>query len=264
MAYAMGYRSIAALRLDKKINQVNFRMRNRIFALAVVSFLLMVSLSQAQQKEQPKEDLKLVQFQMAILKMGPKWDATKEADRNSILTQHRMNVVSMLNSGKAVIAGPFGDHTGIAGILVLRSTAPEEAKTWVDSDPAVKAGLFVAEMHPWWSEDIFKKASMPLKMNTVYVGFLKKGPNRKEGDGNNPEVQQLQKDHLANINLLAEMKKLVAAGPFGDNGELRGLFVFRVGSLKEAEELAATDPMIKIDRLRLELHPWNVPDGVIP
>jgi uncharacterized protein YciI len=239
-------------------------MKNRIFALAVASFLLMVSLSHAQQKEQPKEEHKLVQFQMAILKKGPKWDATKEQDRNAIMKQHLGNVISMLNSGKAVIAGPFGDNTGPAGIFILRSTAADEAKAWVDNDPAVKAGLFVAEMHPWWSEDIFKKASMPLKMNTVYLGFLKKGPNRKEGDGNNPEVQQLQKDHLANINRLAEMKKLVAAGPFGDNGELRGLFVFRVGSLKEAEELAATDPMIKIDRLRLELHPWNVPEGVLP
>jgi uncharacterized protein YciI len=98
----------------------------------------------------------------------------------------------------------------------------------------------------------------------VYFGFLKRGPNRKEGDGETPEVQELQKAHIANINRLAETKKLVVAGPFGDDGDLRGIFVFRVGSLKEAEELAATDPMIKIDRLRLELHPWNVPDGVIP
>jgi uncharacterized protein YciI len=235
-------------------------MKHRIFALAVVSFLLMVSLSFAQQKE----DLKLVQFQMAILKMGPKWEATKEADRNAILKQHLSNVVSLLDSGKAIIAGPLGDDTGPAGIFILRATGAAEAKAWVDNDPAVKAGLFVAEMHPWWSEDIFKKAVLPLKMYTVYLGFLKKGPNRKDGDANDPEVQQLQKAHLANINRLAETKKLVMAGPFGDDGELRGLFVFRVSSMKEAEDLAQTDPMIKIDRLRLELHPWNVPEGVIP
>ena len=237
-------------------------MKHRIFGLALVgvSLLLMVSLSFAQQKE----DHKLVQFQMAILKMGPKWETTKEADRNAILKQHLGNVVSLLDSGKAIIAGPFGDHTGPAGIFIFRSNGAEEAKAWVDNDPAVKAGLFIAEMHPWWSEDIFKKAVIPLKMTTVYLGFLKKGPNRKDGDANNPEVQQLQKAHLANINRLAETKKLVMAGPFGDDGELRGLFVFRVGSMKEAEDLSRTDPMIKIDRLRLELHPWNVPEGVIP
>ena len=205
----------------------------------------------------------MVQFQMALLKSGPKWSATKEDERNAILKQHLAYVLSLLDSGKAVIAGPIGGETDLAGIYILRASATD-AKNWVESDPAVKAGLFTSEMHPWWSEDLFKKASAPLKMNTVYLGFLKRGPNRKEGDGSTPEVQELQKAHIANIIRLAETKKLVMAGPFGDNGDLRGIFVFRVGSLKEAQELAATDPMIKIDRLRLELHPWNVPEGIIP
>ena len=234
-------------------------MKNRVFAAVLVSTLATISLS-----AQPKEEHKLVQFQMAILKKGPKWEATKEADRNSIFKEHLGNVISLLTSGKATAAGPFGDDTDLAGIFILRAASSDEAKTWVDADPAVKAGLLVAEIHPWWSEDIFKKAVMPLKMNTVYFGFLKKGPNRKEGDGNNPEIQELQKAHIQNINRLAETRKLVVAGPFGDDGELRGIFVFRVGSMKEAEELAATDPMIKIDRLRLELHPWKVPEGVLP
>jgi uncharacterized protein YciI len=210
------------------------------------------------------QEHKMVQFQMAILKKGPKWDATGETERNQILHQHLRNVIALLQSGKAVAAGPFGDHSDLAGIFILRAASAEEAKTWVAADPAVKAELMVAEMHPWLSEDIFGKANMPLDMKTVYFGFLKKGPNRKEGDDKVPEVQELQKAHLANINRLAETKKLVMAGPFGDDGELRGVFVFRVESLKEAQELAATDPMIKIDRLRIELHPWQVPAGVIP
>ena len=208
---------------------------------------------------------KLVQFQMAIMKKGPNWDSTKPEDRNTIVQQHLKNVLALLDSGKAVIVGPFNDETELSGIFILRSTSADEAKSWIAADPAVKAGFMVAEMHPWWSEDIFKKANTsPLKMETVYFGFLKPGPNRKPGDGDTPEVQELQKAHMANINRLAETKKLVMAGPFGDDGDYRGIFVFRVGSLKEAQELAATDPMIKIDRLRLDLHPWNVPVGVIP
>jgi uncharacterized protein YciI len=201
---------------------------------------------------------------MALLKAGPKWASTSEADRGPILKQHVDNVMSMLDSGKAVIAGPMADETGLAGVFILRAASAEEARGWLDADPAVKAGLFTSEMHPWWSEDIFKKASKPLTMDTVYLGFLKRGPNRKPGDGNTPEIQELQKAHIANINRLAELKKLVMAGPFGDDGDMRGIFVFRVGSIKEAEELAATDPMIKINRLRLELHPWKVPSGIIP
>jgi uncharacterized protein YciI len=224
--------------------------------------LLLASISSGQQKEEPQH--KLVQFHMALLRTGPKWATTTEQARKPILQQHFANVMSMLESGKAVIAGPIDGDTGLAGIFILRASSVEEAKNWVESDPAVKAGLFVHEMHPWWSEDIFQKANSPLKMETVYLGFLKRGPNRKEGDGKTPEVQQLQKDHLANINRLAAMKKLVMAGPFGDNGDMRGIFVFRVASMKEAEDLTATDPMIKIDRLRLELHDWKVPAGVIP
>lgn len=201
---------------------------------------------------------------MALIKKGPKWDETAEPRRNQILQEHFGNVISMLDTGKAVIAGPMGDDTDLAGIFILRAKTADEAKAWVDADPAVKAGLFVAEMHPWWSQDIFKKVNSPLKLKTVYLGFLKKGPNRKDGDDETPEVQELQKAHLANIERLAAMKKIIAAGPFGDDGPLRGIFVFRVGSLQEAQELCATDPMIKIGRLVVELHPWRVPEGVLP
>jgi uncharacterized protein YciI len=213
---------------------------------------------------QPAEH-KLVQFQMAVLKKGPTWDTTKDEERTVTLKKHVANVVELLDSGKAVIAGPFNDQTDLAGIFIFRAASQDEAKAWVDADPAVKAGLMVAEMHPWWSQDIFKKAvTTPLNMETVYFGFLKKGPNRKQGDDKTPEIQQLQKAHIANINRLAETKKLVVAGPFGDDGDYRGIFVFRTGSFNEAKDLAATDPMIKIDRLRLDLHPWHVPVGVIP
>ena len=207
---------------------------------------------------------KLVQFQMAIMKKGPAWASTKEPERNQIRQQHLANVLSLLESGKAVITGPFGDDTDLAGIFILRASSTAEAKIWVDADPAVKAGLMVPEMHPWWSEDIFQKANSPLKFNTVYFAFLKRGPNRKEGDDKNPEIQELQKAHIANIQRLAAMKKLLVAGPFGDNGDLRGIFVFRVGSLEEAQSLCATDPMVKAGRLVVELHPWQIPEGVLP
>ena len=214
---------------------------------------------------QPKEENKLVQFHMAILAKGPKWDGVMEPAKNPTLKQHLAYFVSLLDSGKAIIGGPTPESKDLAGIYILRAASAEEARAWTDADPAVKAGLFTAEMHPWWSEDIFKKAATaPLKMETVYLGFLKRGPNRKEGDGTTPAVQELQKAHIANINRLAETRKLVMAGPFGDDGDLRGIFVFRVSSLKEAQDLAATDPMIKIDRLRLELHEGRVPAGVIP
>lgn len=235
--------------------------KSLVLTLALACVFIAPPLLVAQLKEEPKS--KLVQFQMALLRKSSKWAATSAAERNKILQQHLTNVLSMLDSGKAIIAGPLGDDTDLAGVFILRASA-EQAKIWVDADPSVTSGLLVAEMHTWWSEDIFKKANSPLKMSTVYLGFLKKGPNRKAGDDSTPEIQELQKAHIANINRLAGIKKLIATGPFGDDGALRGIFVFRAGSLQEAKDLCATDPMVKIDRLRVELHPWKVPEGVLP
>ena len=231
-------------------------MKTRIL-LAILSLPLFVSLSFAQEN-------KLVQFHMAIIRKGPKWSSKKSVEIKKRHERHFKYVASLLDSGKAVIAGPFADNGDISGVFILRAASVEEARGWIEADPEIKSGQLTAELHPWWSEDIFRKPSAPARLETVYFGFLKRGPNRKDGDGSTPEVQELQKAHIANINRLAETKKLVVAGPFGDNSDLRGIFVFRVGSLKEAQDLAATDPMIKIDRLRLDLHPWNVPAGVIP
>jgi uncharacterized protein YciI len=235
-------------------------MKIRIPAIAVLSALVLSSLTFAYQNEGNK----LVHFQMAIFTRGPKWETTPAEGRGPILQQHLANVLSMYESGKLAIAGPFRDDTNLVGIFIVRTASADEARGWLETDPAVKAGLMAPQIHPWWSEDIFKKPNMPMKLDTFYFGFLKKGPNRKDGDDKDPQIQDLQKAHIANITRLADLKKLVMAGPFGDDGELRGVFVFRVSSIKEAQDLAATDPMIKIDRLRIELHPWQVPAGVLP
>jgi uncharacterized protein YciI len=233
-------------------------MKKTLLGLTVLCFTASFSFAQS------KEENKLVEFHMAFLRPTQKWDLTKTKDGAAILDQHKATIWSMLKSGKAVIVSHIGRDQDRVVILILRAASAAEAKTWVDKNAAVKAGFYDAELRPWWSADIFRPPTSPLGVETLYLGFLKRGSNRKEGDGTTPEVQELQKAHIANINRLAETRKLVVAGPFGDNGEYRGIFVFRVGSLKEAQDLAATDPMIKIDRLRLELHEWTVPAGVIP
>lgn len=204
---------------------------------------------------------KLKQFHMAILKKGPNWSATRTTETEALHKAHMERAIMLVESGKAVAAGPLTDDGEIRGIYIFRAASAEEAKTWANEDPAVVAGHLVAEMHPWWSEDVFKKANTPLKLTTVYLAFLVRGsftPPSKEA------AEELQKAHLANINRLAEMKKLIVAGPFGDNGTLRGIFVFKVGSLEEAKLLTETDPAVKAGRLALDLHPWQVPEGSLP
>ena len=230
----------------------------------LASALLLVALTGfgvAQQKAEPQ--FKLVEFHMALMKRGPQWTADKSPERKKVLDQHVAYFTSLVDSGKAVIGGPLTDDGEIRGLYVLRAKSATEAREWADADPAVKAGYFAVEMHPWWSEEVMKKAASPLKLTTTaYIGFLSRGA--KWTPEKTPQTEELQKAHLANINRLAEMKKLVVAGPFGDNGQLRGIFVFKVASLEEAKELAATDPAVQAGRLSIDMHPWLVPEGILP
>lgn len=90
-------------------------------------------------------------------------------------------------------------------------------------------------------------------MRTYVMAFLKAGPNRERPPD---ETQRLQAAHRANIRRLASEGKLVLAGPFGDNGPLRGIYIFDVATIAEAEELTRTDPAIQAGQLVMELHPW--------
>ena len=230
--------------------------------LAVVTMFmgtrLHVSPNVSAQEKQPAH--KMLEFHMALLKRGPAFNAAGMS--KDLQTQHIANVMTMLESGKAVIAGPLGDEGEIAGIFIFRAKSAEEARAWAESDPAVKAGFFTAEMHPWWSEDVMKKPSTPIKLTTAYLAFLTQGA--KWTPEKTPATEELQKAHIANIVRLADLKKLVVAGPFGDNGQLRGIFVFKVASLEEARALTETDPAVKAGRLAIDLHPWLVPEGVLP
>ncbi len=90
-------------------------------------------------------------------------------------------------------------------------------------------------------------------MKSYVIAFLKRGPNRSQ---DSLESAKLQKAHLENIGRLAEEGKLLLAGPFLDDGELRGIYIFNVKTIEEAKKLTKTDPAIQKGRLVMELHPW--------
>ena len=98
------------------------------------------------------------------------------------------------------------------------------------------------------------------EMTTYVVGFFHRGPNAGKGDP--AEAERLQAGHLANFGKLAEAGKLIVAGPFSDNTELRGMLIFKLNSVDEARALMEADPMHKAGRLTLELHPWFAATGL--
>lgn len=98
------------------------------------------------------------------------------------------------------------------------------------------------------------------EMTTYYVGLLYRGA--KWTSRVTPETQKVQEGHMANIRRMAAAGKLVVAGPFSDDGELRGMFIFTTASLEEARALCDQDPAVQAGRLKVELHPWYAAAGI--
>ena len=72
-----------------------------------------------------------------------------------------------------------------------------------------------------------------------------------------PLRDSLFRGHFSNINRLAEIGKLVVAGPFGKNDdEMRGLFILDVKSIEEARELMKSDPTIRENIFEAIYYPW--------
>ncbi len=102
-------------------------------------------------------------------------------------------------------------------------------------------------------KDTTANAEPVYEMKKYWMVFLKRGPNRSQ---DSVTAAQIQKDHLANIGRLAKMGKILVAGPFGDDGDMRGIFIMDCKDEQEAKDLCATDPAVIAGRLAVEIRPW--------
>ncbi|WP_412559497.1 MULTISPECIES: YciI family protein [Winogradskyella] len=95
-------------------------------------------------------------------------------------------------------------------------------------------------------------------MQQYFIAFLKRGPIRNQ---NEEESARLQKEHLAHLGKMYELGYADISGPFGDDGDIRGITIYNVPTLEMADSLANADPMVKAGRLVIELHPWWAAKG---
>ncbi len=95
-------------------------------------------------------------------------------------------------------------------------------------------------------------------LKPYFFVLLKKGPHR---DQDSTTAAKIQKAHMDNINRMAASGKLNVAGPFLDEGDMRGIFIFDSGNEDEVRKLVENDPAVKAGRLTYEIHPWMTEKG---
>jgi uncharacterized protein len=97
------------------------------------------------------------------------------------------------------------------------------------------------------------KAKLEDQIKQYWFVMLLKGNNRTHDSATAAKIQE---GHMANINRLYAEGKLKVAGPFGDDGDWLGIFIFDVATREEVEQLLKTDPAVAAGRLAYDIRPW--------
>jgi uncharacterized protein len=108
-----------------------------------------------------------------------------------------------------------------------------------------------------------KPAAPPPNLEAYQLVILQRPEHPR--DYPQEKLEEIQQAHLAHLRELAKAGKLLVAGPLDDQPDprLRGIEIFRVGSLEEARRLAADDPAVKAGRLEPVVMTWFTEKGAL-
>lgn len=115
------------------------------------------------------DEMGMKHYVLIILKTGPNDQNVKGKEREELFAGHMANIERLANEEKLAIAGPFGKNDkGFRGLYIFNVATVEEAQKLTESDPAVKAGILVSDMIPWYgsaalmaTNEIHKKITKP-------------------------------------------------------------------------------------------------------
>jgi uncharacterized protein YciI len=223
--------------------------------LVLLAMACLLPAQETEQKKEQKPAFQLETFFVAIMSKTASFDAKRAA---SFSSNEQRYWQAIADRGNLILGGPTASSEHISAAFAFRAGDKDEASRIAEDDPLVAQHLWTATVLPWGTQKDFLQ---PLKnynpTETYYLGFLKRGAKWSPED--TPERQRIQDAHLKNIRRLHEMGKLVAAGPFLEDTDLRGIFVFKTATWDEANELTNSDPAVQAGRLRIELHEWKLP-----
>ncbi|MGI8960729.1 MAG: YciI family protein [Bryobacteraceae bacterium] len=123
----------------------------------------------------------------------------------------------------------------------------------------VKLLLLLGALAPQTDSKPHQHLDIPKGMRHYFVGFLVPGEKWAQTPPKE-ELDQLMQKHLAYIRSQAEAGKYALAGPFLDNGRIRGILIINAASAEEATQIVSGDPMVRSGRMSSEIHPAMLAD----
>lgn len=91
------------------------------------------------------------------------------------------------------------------------------------------------------------------EMKQYFFVMYTKGANRTH---DSTTAKKIMAGHMDNINQMHKDGKLCIAGPFGDDGDWRGILIIDTKTIEEAKTLVERDPAVIAGRLTYKIHPW--------
>src|ERR1051325_9766486 len=88
-----------------------------------------------------------------LLKKGPTWSPEETPEIDALQQAHLANLRRLGDMGKLVINGPLLDSFALSreirGVGVLKTNSLAEAQELISTDPMVKVGRLIFELHAW-------------------------------------------------------------------------------------------------------------------
>jgi uncharacterized protein YciI len=79
------------------------------------------------------------------IRVGPAWDVNKAPGEQAFFREHSANLRRLRDAGNLVLGARYGE----VGLVVLSATSLGDARAMMDADPAMQAGVFAYEAHPF-------------------------------------------------------------------------------------------------------------------
>ena len=175
-----------------------------------MAILVLLGLALAQTQQSTDH----TQFFVVLLKRPANPPQLEKDAAEKLQAEHMANIRKMYAENKLVVAGPFGDDMELRGIFVLTANSAEQAKSWANEDPAVKAGRLAVEVRGPWQirpESIHHPTEDTNELEQYTLVLLNKS---EKWSADFPGLKELLPQHLAFMKDLFNSGKIAVAGPF--------------------------------------------------